>query len=81
MVKIDSPNEEMFVEAFVKGLFVNPFSESLLWIMETIAEVHRRATTHIEAEEVMKKSQAEERCPLIKCSYHLGEGNPRNDRG
>jgi len=46
----------MFVETFVKGLHVNPFSESLLRDKEeTMAEVRRRAITHIEAEEVMKE--------------------------
>jgi len=29
----------------------------------------------------MNKKQAGERHPLIKCNYHLGEGNMRKDRG
>lgn len=50
----------------------NPFSESLLRDKtETMVEVCRRVTTYIEAEEVMKKKQAEERRPMIKCTIIL----------
>jgi len=49
----------MFIEAFVKGLRANPFSESLLWDKpETMVEVRRRATTHMDAEETMKQKRA-----------------------
>jgi len=36
-----------------------------------MVEVCRRVTTYIEAEEVMKKKQAEERRPMIKCTIIL----------
>jgi len=62
----------MFVEAFVKGLRENPFSKSLLRDkVETMAEVRRRATRHIEAKEVMKKKWVEERRPLNQTSPSL----------
>jgi len=65
MVKIDPPNEEMVLEAFMKGLQTNPFSESLLRDRpETMAEVRRKAITHIDAEETMKWKRVEERRPL-----------------
>ena len=67
MIKINSPSEEMFIEAFKKGLRANPFSESLLREKpKTIVEVLRRATTHMDAEETMKQKRFEERCTLVK---------------
>jgi len=61
----------MFVDAFVKGLRTNPFSESLLRDkVETMAMVYRRATTHIEAEEVLKKIWVGKRHYLIKHHHH-----------
>jgi len=44
MVKINFSNEDMFIDAFVKGLRANPFSESVLREkVETMVEVRQRA--------------------------------------
>lgn len=41
----------MFVVAFVKGLHVNPFNESLIWCKaECLAKIRARPASHIEAE-------------------------------
>jgi len=83
IVKINPPNEEMFVDAFVKGLRANPFSESLLRErVKFMTEVCRRATTHIEAEEVMKGKRAKERRPRNKYNNSIREGKfkPEEER-
>jgi len=55
----------------MKGLRVNPFNDSLLQDrLETMVEVCRRATTHIDAEETMKQKRAEEWQPLAKFQPH-----------
>jgi len=55
MVKIDFTNEKMFIDAFVKRLRENPFSESLLREkVKIMDEIRRRATTHIKEKEEMK---------------------------
>jgi len=50
-VKKDPPNEEMFLEAFMKGLWGNLFSESLLKDRhKTMAKIRKRASTHMDVE-------------------------------
>jgi len=59
---ISSPNEELLVDAFVKGLRANTFSESLVRIPAlSLSEIRSRATTHIEAEDVMRSKRRQER--------------------
>jgi len=51
---LQTQDKEMVVVAFVKGMTTSPFSDSLIKNRaKTLSEVHERATTHIEAEEVM----------------------------
>jgi len=51
LVRLQSPNKEMVVATFVKGLRANPFSDSLIWNnAESMAEVRERAMAHNEAE-------------------------------
>jgi len=57
----------MFLEVFMKGLRANTFSESLLQDrLKMMAEIHKRATTHIDAEETVKQKRAVERHTLAK---------------
>jgi len=59
---ISSPNEEILVDAFVKGLRANTFSESLVRIPAlSLSEIRSRATTHIEAEDVMRQKRRQEK--------------------
>jgi len=59
---ISSPNEEILVDAFVKGLRANTFSESLVRIPAlSLSEIRSRATTHIEAEDVMRHKRRQEK--------------------
>jgi len=59
---ISSPNEEILVDAFVKGLRANTFSESLVRIPAlSLSEIRSRATTHIEAEDVMRQKRHQEK--------------------
>jgi len=59
---ISSPNEEILVDAFVKGLRANTFSESLVRILTlSLSEIRSRATTHIEAEDVMRQKCRQEK--------------------
>jgi len=54
-------NEEMVVAAFVKGLWVSPFSDSLLQKKtESMAEVRERATAHIEVEKAIQRKNMRE---------------------
>jgi len=58
-IKINSPNEEMFLEAFMNRLQTNPFSEFMLRDRpKTMKKVCRRATTHMDVEETMKQKRA-----------------------
>jgi len=51
-------NEDMKVDAFVKGLCANPFSESLLRNQaESMVEVRKCASTFIEAEEALRRKR------------------------
>jgi len=55
---IMSPNEKILVDAFLKGLRANSFSESLVRIPAlSLSEIRLRATTHIEAEDVMRQKR------------------------
>ena len=52
---IPNLDEEILVDAFVKGLRANSFSESLVKNLAiSLAEVRLRVSIHIEAEDVMK---------------------------
>jgi len=64
----------MTIDTFVERLRANPFSESFLrGKAETMIEVYQRATTYIEAEEVMKRKIVEERHSLNKYQHHAKE--------
>jgi len=55
-IRLRTPNKEMVVVAFVKGMTTSLFSDSLIWNREKLlSDVRERATTHIEAEEVVLK--------------------------
>jgi len=51
-VRLQTLNEDMVIVAFVKGVAVSPFSNSLFRNMaESLSEIRERVATHIEAEE------------------------------
>ena len=59
---ITSLNEEFLVDAFLKGLTTNSFSESLVRIPAlSLSEIRLRETTHIELEDVMRQKHRQEK--------------------
>jgi len=62
-MRLQTPNEEMVVVAFIKRMATSPFSDLLIRNRpETLSEVQERATTHIEAEEVVLRKNGSWGC-------------------
>jgi len=59
---ISNPDEEILVDAFLKGLRANTFSDSLVRNpVVSLAKIRARASIHIEADEVMRDKRRLER--------------------
>jgi len=58
VVRLKPTNEVMIVHAFVKGMLLGPFSESLLrFYPKTFTEIRRRALAHIAADDRVTQKQ------------------------
>jgi len=59
VVRLNTKDETVMVHAFRKGIFLGPFSESLIKSRpKTFAEIRRRAVAHIVAEGEMNEKRA-----------------------
>lgn len=60
-VCLRNSNEELVVDAFVKGRRASWFSDSLIWNrVESLTEIRERAAVHIEMEEAIKRKRVNE---------------------
>jgi len=59
LVHIHQPNEEMFVDVFIKGLRANPFNESL--IQNKVKSMTENWKSHIEVEEDLRWKKLKEK--------------------
>jgi len=77
-VYVQHPNEEMVVDAFVKGLRANPSSEFLLSNkVESMTDIHDRPSTYIEAKEEIHRKNTDERQRQGKYMDNTREARPR----
>jgi len=54
LVQLPTPNKEMVVTAFVKGMWASPFSDSLIRNrVESMDEVRKQFVSHTEVVEVV----------------------------